>query len=397
MALTPSEALVEKLCLRSFLSLWSFANPRMTSGKELCDMLVVCDPDVLIFSVKQIALTDADDPVAAARWHKRAITESAKQLRGAARHLQRLKSVIHSDGTTGLPLPPLDRRRVHRILVALGSSGDVLFSQGDDGHGFVHAFDDLSLETSMGELDTIADFVQYLEAKAALINAGTTPIIVGGEQQLLALYLHNNRSFPVGANVLVANEGMWEEVANKAEWKRRKEADKISYLWDGLIERVSHDIASSTLEFGTFEGAERVTRIMARESRFARRILAEGFAEFMKDAGAKKTRSRIADSPSGVRYVFLATAHDEPRDLRSKELMLRCFVARSFLTTYAPVVGLATEHIVSGAGHSIDAGAVFIEHWTNAHQEKVDGIQRDLGYFQSPVFTKMSVLEYPSE
>ena len=32
------------------------------SSKELCDCLVVCDPDVIIFSVKGIRLTGDGDP-----------------------------------------------------------------------------------------------------------------------------------------------------------------------------------------------------------------------------------------------------------------------------------------------------------------------------------------------
>lgn len=56
MALTFSEALVERLCHQSFLSLWSYANPRAGAGKELCDLLVVCEPDLVIFSVKEIGL-----------------------------------------------------------------------------------------------------------------------------------------------------------------------------------------------------------------------------------------------------------------------------------------------------------------------------------------------------
>jgi hypothetical protein len=48
-----AELLVYRLCRKSFLSLWSYMNPRRKpSGKELCDVIVVCEPDVLIVSVK---------------------------------------------------------------------------------------------------------------------------------------------------------------------------------------------------------------------------------------------------------------------------------------------------------------------------------------------------------
>ena len=32
--------------------LWTFSNPLRHDNKELCDVLIVCDPDVLLISVK---------------------------------------------------------------------------------------------------------------------------------------------------------------------------------------------------------------------------------------------------------------------------------------------------------------------------------------------------------
>ena len=81
MSLTPSEALVAELCRGSFLTLWSEPNPVAKPGKELCDLLVVCSPDVVIFSVKEVGLTESEDPrVGWERWRRRAIEASVKQI-----------------------------------------------------------------------------------------------------------------------------------------------------------------------------------------------------------------------------------------------------------------------------------------------------------------------------
>jgi hypothetical protein len=85
-----SEELVAKHCTKSFLSLWSYPNPRRgkDSGKELCDVLLVCEPDVIIFSVKEKDVTDSGDiSVDWSRWHKRAVEESCKQICGAERSI----------------------------------------------------------------------------------------------------------------------------------------------------------------------------------------------------------------------------------------------------------------------------------------------------------------------
>src|SRR5437016_151255 len=122
--MTRSEELVHSLCTKSFFSLWSYARPRGKKGKELCDILVVCDPDVLIFSVKEVRAPDgAESETEWERWRRAAIDDSVRQLYGAQRWLSSADSVIQHDGRAGLPLPDQISRRVHRIAVALGSGG----------------------------------------------------------------------------------------------------------------------------------------------------------------------------------------------------------------------------------------------------------------------------------
>src|SRR2546421_7426193 len=123
--LNETEKLVFNLCTKSFLSLWSYANPQgKTPGKELCDIFVVCEPDIIIFSVKEVAFAEeGDEQVNQQRWFKRAIEDSVKQIYGAERFINSAAHVVRKDGKPGLPLPGLAERRVHRIAVALGGKG----------------------------------------------------------------------------------------------------------------------------------------------------------------------------------------------------------------------------------------------------------------------------------
>ena len=64
---TESERYLAKLANKSFLNLWSYPNTFRDQkqsgkgdGKEICDLLVVCDKHILIFSEKTIAWTDGD-------------------------------------------------------------------------------------------------------------------------------------------------------------------------------------------------------------------------------------------------------------------------------------------------------------------------------------------------
>lgn len=200
--MTKSEELVYNLCTRSFLSLWSYPNPQGKNGKELCDILVVCEPDIIIFSVKEVAFKDTGDSVGWERWRRTAIDESCSQIAGAERWIQRNARVITKDGEPGLDFPVCSR--LHRIAVALGSQGKVPMTFGDFGRGFVHVLDEESLNTLMGELDTISDFVKYLVDKEAFYRAGKLTLFDGGgEEDLLALYLASGRKFPEEPDLIV--------------------------------------------------------------------------------------------------------------------------------------------------------------------------------------------------
>jgi hypothetical protein len=92
--MTRSEELVYRLCTKSFLSMWSYPNPRGKRGKELCDILVVCEPDIIVFSVKEVAFKDTGDKVGWVRWRKKAIEESCGQISGAERWILANPTVI---------------------------------------------------------------------------------------------------------------------------------------------------------------------------------------------------------------------------------------------------------------------------------------------------------------
>src|SRR5882724_7970411 len=127
-----AEEFTFRVCQRSFLSLWCYANPRGKNGKELCDVLIVCDPHVIVISVKDIQLK-SESTAYVQRWQRRAVDASVDQLYGADRWLQSAEAVTRRDGTPGLPLPVRSDQRLHRIAVACGSQGRVPVSSGDFG------------------------------------------------------------------------------------------------------------------------------------------------------------------------------------------------------------------------------------------------------------------------
>jgi hypothetical protein len=125
--LTCSEQYLERLCLRSFLSLWSYANVYREPGHELCDLLVVFRDDVLIFSDKYCEFPDGGNLGQDwSRWFRRTVLKSAKQACGAERWIRSFPNRLFLDPACTKPfpinLPEPASARFHRILVAHGAS-----------------------------------------------------------------------------------------------------------------------------------------------------------------------------------------------------------------------------------------------------------------------------------
>jgi hypothetical protein len=220
--------------------------------------------------------------------------------------------------------------------------------------------------------------------------------VPGGEEDLLAVYLHRGRSFQDIVGPTEIQKGAWDELNRKPEFGRRKLADRASYDWDGLIEFLAGELQGDGLEFGTVGELEAVLRVMAGEDRFARRMLGKAFREFLNAAAAEDVQSRTTVSPSGVRYVFLAHPHGGDRAWRMMELEGRCFIARSLEPRCATVIGIATDRPRRGQGFSMDAMRLTIENWTEEHQKAAEEGQRRLGWFSNPVLTVEPEDEYPS-
>ena len=394
-----SEQLVYDICENSFFSLWSYANPRGRNSKELCDTLIVCDPDVIIISVKDVRITDSGDiSTNLKRWHKRAIDASARQIYGAERWIQEASHVIRSDGSVGITLPEKRNTRIHRVAIALGGRGGAPIAFGDFGKGFVHVFDEISLRIIMDELDTIDDFVEYLSAKERLFLSKEGTRFISGEENLLALYLREGRQFPDDFDVLVVDDNLWEGFKETDAYKAKKEADDISYTWDRITEILCKDILHGNLEFGPeLSDSEIAVRTMARENRFGRRLLGKSFLEFYELARQKKVRSRIVPEISNTTYVFLGMPHGEDRAHRVAELGCRCLVARGLYKNCDVVVGLATERYEEGKGFSFDLLYLNIPEWTDELQKQIESVQKELGFFVDPQYRNTREDEYPQE
>ena len=383
--MTPTEEFLTKLCKETFLSFWSFPTPFIKKGKELCDLLVVCDPDVVIFSVKEIKIKESGNTeLDIDRWKRKALDESFKQIYGAERIINLKHEIFLDDLKTIVQLPKNGVRNVYRIAVAFGRGDKFPLIGSDSKKGFIHVFDEKSIQIVLQELDTITDFIDFLQEEERFIESGTRHIAFS-EEDMLALYFQYGFTFPENSLIYVSDD-LWAAFTKTKEYKKEKRDNKISYLWDGIIEQLHEDFINGRTIYGSSrDEIELSLRQMNKENRFQRRRLSVSLSEVIgKDDARKTPNSRIIKEirDGAPVYVFL-TRPFEHRDSRLKELQLRCLIAKQMYQDSSVFVGIATEKYKRNQGFSIDLCYFHLPEWNDVLDKQVSNMKEELGMYKN--------------
>ncbi len=455
--LNDSERYLAKLCDKSFLSLWSYSSltrdqgrttnkdgVKVGDGKELCDLLVVFGNDIIIFQDKDCKFTQSGDlQLKWERWYKEAVLAGAKQIWGAERWIKEYPELIFIDRlcTQSFPLafPDASQARYHRVIVAHGASesckkeyggsgslmirgsrlssgifsepGKTLFTvgQADPAKGFVHIFDDTTLDIVLQTLDTTSDFVDYLTKKEAFVSSEQF-LNAAGEEELLAYYLtHMNTAdehdFVFSENTFISlAEGEWDDFCKNPQRKAQLKANEVSYAWDDLIETFNkHNLAGTHYYVShSLREIEQAVRFLASENRLGRRILSEALSEIIKKTPTSKRAVRVSKSPFqlGVYYLFMLfpglkqKSEEDNRIFRRQHLIDYCKVVKLRCTDAEHIVGIATE---SGLDKSRSGDLIYINvvDWSKEQQEEAEQIQEEKNILNNVHIRTESFKEYP--
>lgn len=448
---TPAERYLSKLCARAFLSLWSYPsvyrNQRAGArfeGKEVCDLLVIFGNQLIIFSDKHCDFRTTGNPeLDWSRWFRRAVAGAANQLWGAERWIKRFPDRLFLDPACAHPFPLAlpDPRHAQFHLVAVvhgvaracreffgGGSGSLIHKtdvRGASAHKdpfvlgdldprrtFVHVFDDTSLDVVMTTLDTVSDFLHYLGKKAAFVRSGKQ-VMAAGEEELLAWYLKNMNDagehdlvFPAEVTRIALAEGGWEAFQRNPQRLAQIEHNRISYMWDSLIEEFNKHALGGTQYYSSdsgLQGVEEVLRFCAREPRTRRRMLAKDIKEMLETTPLDWTRRRIIQPsrPGDPYYVFALVPrdserpYDEYRKVRREYLEACMRVAKLKCPDALDIVGIATETGLDDP-RSEDAAYLDGRVWTAEHQADAERLQKQLELFVNPKIKKSIEHEYPA-
>lgn len=440
--ITPSEQYLKKLCDRAFLSLWSYPNVYRDQGpsgqgKELCDLLVVFENHIIIFSDRYVKFPASGDiKLDWGRWFKRAVYASAKQIYGAERWIKFFPERLYLDKRCTQPFPiklpnPTSSIKFHRIVIAhgvaqrcrkyfKGGSGSLLIDNTIVGEehfsencqpffigqinpekGYVHVFDDVTLNVILGKLDTITDFVEYLSKKEVFLSNKKTKLIFPGEEELLAIYFqklgedgtHDFILPKENMDLAFFEEGSWEDFLESPQFQSQFEANRISYTWDRLIETFNRNIFGGTQHYAfpqSFNEQEKIIRFLAREPRTSRRMLAKALIDLLEKTPSDQFSLRVVTTSQdeGLYYVFMLFPHykeydqEKYRTTRREVLSNYCLVTKLKFPNAKHIIGFATD---SGLKPNRSEDLVYFDakNWTEEDKKEAEVLSDEFGLLKT--------------
>jgi hypothetical protein len=322
------------------------------------------------------------------RWKRTVIDKQIITCYGAERYLRSGKKIfLDQSGKEPFPLEfKKDKVNIYKIIIAHGAehackemsqdniNGSLAISYCDSKifdkpfcitlsrENPIHILDSFNIGIILQELDTICDFRWYLEEKENAIKKYSI-LAYCGEEDLLAHYFQhfdeNNNKHYIGTldtsiNGLLVEEGSWDEFKKSKQYLAKKDADKISYFWDELIQRTTQNALDGSLlgNDDIFNGKNAIIE-MAKEPRFYRRFISEIMIKSMESFPdpADKIIKKVTFVPSFFKnkaYILLQLYtpysyknFNKVREIRQKLLAIACGVLKNKQPQFDIIIGIA--------------------------------------------------------
>ena len=175
----------------------------------------------------------------------------------------------------------------------------------------VHIFDGPTINLLLETLDTAPDFLAYLKGREAGLREGGDYQFI--ERDLLAASMirwdDDSRGLPSVPPLEAVVPGLWDRYVVSGRYQARKSADRPSRVIDNYINQEYEEflVGGFLQHTPTYEQHEHVMRLLAAESRFARRIIAHELHDILNEDD--QTTFWASTVPSitrpDLRYVWL--------------------------------------------------------------------------------------------
>ncbi len=411
---SPSEAFLLRLAEKTFLKLWTVPNSFYAPNKELTDLIIPFGEDIVIISDKACRFA-FDKPLGLAwsRWRRDAIDDSLRQLKTAMQRVERDPEKIFTDvqarSPLGWPVAQGGQLRFHLVAVARPDNDPEVVppqwpglsyapdtAKGDPfrigkiaiGDQQVHVFDGSTMDLLLSELDTAPDFIAYLTGRSKRLAEATEYEF--REYDLLGASLigwdFEPTRLPSVPPLEAVVDGLWDMFNKSESARRRREADRKGRIIDAIIEHQHSEFSAGRMlyEAPSPSQHEQAMRLLATESRFARRIVAHELHDILDEPDQSTFWASTVLSPTmpWLRYVWLVypESPDEISEADCDRFLLH------YLKQHVLVAqGLFEQTLVLGTAlpnRSANDTAIFAvlhdgSNWTDEDREEALKLQDD--------------------
>lgn len=361
-------AVVSTLSQNSFLAFWCLSPPRGDDGLPLCDLLTVYDHAAVLWRIVEIPFVGTDPAAARA-----VFLEPLADLAHAGLRLS------HHDNVADPP----HLEHIHRIVLNLATP-DLSITVHDRIADASTMIVGASLEVVLKELDTVPDFIDYLNTRAAWCRDHEDFAMPYGETDLVAEYLRAGHSLNHLASPKSAT-GAWDSLISTLA--ARQHANHISYAWDTIVTDLRHSDNDDLHD---------VAGEMTRVDRLGRRLLAMELRSTEELARRNHGRFCRHCSLDGQSFVFLFVPGSMPHDERALELSCRCHIARDRFPDNRRVIGLAA-YGDNSAAPQWDAVVLDIGQWNDDDHRQANAMRNQLGAHSTCRLNAATAGEFPAD
>lgn len=404
-----AETLIADLCGDAFFKDFCFKNPYVGTGKdrkELCDVLVVLGGTAIIWQIKNIKLGENG------HFKQSDIDTAVRQCRGAKRKFAALGKIELTNVAGKVKtIDPAKIKNVYLIAAIEGGLAEFGSFYNDSGKGSVHIFFERFTRYVTKHLNTVKDFVRYLQNKERFLGDGKSLILSGGEEELLAIYINNNRTFGnmegIDAHqIFLDTDGSAAELEEDEGYRAKQELDSHwGKAWDELIRKKSEGLPHEG-DTSKPEDRDKFLAKMMSHDRFERRILGKTFADAAIEAAKGPDNETFVYRrycPSGgVTYVFAFMGSlDGDKSPRQTMLYLAALAARKKFPHNNMVIAVVSERgmIKNPNGCSFDWVLLDVtnEDLKQTITPKIAELMERHGYLKNPKIEAVTAYEYPED
>ena len=376
---TEAETLVETICRSMFLKDFTVRSPpyKRESGlqKEAADVLVPFGDVLIAFQVKSKkgpGSGKATEDTYRQRVEK-TVSEGIDQLKTIKRAVKaRQIATLQNAASVELPFNPDAFRKIVGVVVLdlpdqrnLAREEQLrIFNGYEKRHEIpAHIFRSDELQALAGEIDTLPDFLAYLELREKLYSEGKI-FPLTSELDLLALYkMRPEQLMEVAQNPdthLLLDDNLWDDYRRtySAEIARRKADNEPAYLIDHAIEAIHSAIGfpdpgkvalppSISLPANSLETYGALALELARIPRLERRLIGTTWLEKMLKAQSSGLAYALVKLSQDTKEALLIMASSESDRQRRAHLLFSYAAAAYCHLNATKVLALVTEPLSS--------------------------------------------------